>query len=328
MGDPDADRNDDEEGGRREERKRICLNHCLWGTFWLLDIGLVQYIILIIFMCLGGLFFFLIERDDQDLDYATSVYWAAITLSTVGYGEITPISSGGKVYTFFFALIGIPYFLFASSILWTAMARFAVWLAGVILRIDPLNPPPALSPWKCRFIDSAPFIFASVMFMCSLFLGGLFYVAAEVCCYCSFFSSFLYFFSLSSQGWTYLEAVYFCFITQTTIGYGDFFPSTTSARIFSIFYAVWNITCLGAIITAINAMYDNRTKTNRQRIRDHVEKRTGISLTQKKFTLEERDEEKEAVEKIWEGLNPVQKQLLLEKLSKTRTEKGSNVNHI
>merc|ERR1712216_497305 len=40
------------------------------------------------------------------------------------------------------------------------------------------------------------------------------------------------------EGWTYLEALYFSFTTLTTIGFGDYLPSTHASKIFAIFYII------------------------------------------------------------------------------------------
>ncbi len=44
-----------------------------------------------------------------------------------------------------------------------------------------------------------------------------------------------------SEGWSILDAFYFSTITLTTIGYGDLYPTTEGAKIFTAFYAIFGI---------------------------------------------------------------------------------------
>ncbi len=39
------------------------------------------------------------------------------------------------------------------------------------------------------------------------------------------------------EGSTYIDALYFCVITATTVGYGDIVPLTISGKIFTIIYS-------------------------------------------------------------------------------------------
>ena len=63
---------------------------------------------------------FLVEHEAQP-DVFTSIpatfYWAFITLTTVGYGDITPITPVGQLLTGFIALLGIGLFALPASIL-------------------------------------------------------------------------------------------------------------------------------------------------------------------------------------------------------------------
>ncbi len=48
-------------------------------------------------------------------------------------------------------------------------------------------------------------------------------------------------FYVQIEGWRILDALYFSFITLTTIGYGDLTPKTDAAKIFTMFYAAAGI---------------------------------------------------------------------------------------
>jgi len=39
------------------------------------------------------------------------------------------------------------------------------------------------------------------------------------------------------EGWSYVDAVYFCVMTMSTIGYGDLTPTTDVSKIFTIVYS-------------------------------------------------------------------------------------------
>ena len=50
-----------------------------------------------------------------------SLWWAVVTLTTVGYGDVYPVTVGGKVFTFFVLIVGlgivaVPTGLFASAL--------------------------------------------------------------------------------------------------------------------------------------------------------------------------------------------------------------------
>jgi hypothetical protein len=56
------------------------------------------------------------------------------------------------------------------------------------------------------------------------------------------------------EGWSYLDALYFCVISSATIGYGDLTPTTDIAKAFTIVYVLNAIVILLALFDRIRVV--------------------------------------------------------------------------
>jgi len=59
------------------------------------------------------------------------------------------------------------------------------------------------------------------------------------------------------EGWSWIDSLYFSVITLTTVGYGDFSPSTDAGKLFTIFYILVGI---GVILSFIDAVHHHYKK--------------------------------------------------------------------
>ena len=53
------------------------------------------------------------------------------------------------------------------------------------------------------------------------------------------------------EGWSWLDSLYFTFITLTTVGYGDFSPQTDTGKIFTMIYILFGLGIIAAFITLV-----------------------------------------------------------------------------
>lgn len=69
-----------------------------------------RYLFLLVFlMVFGGTFFYMLVEKWTFLD---SLFFCVVTLSTVGYGNIVPVTVVGKIFTMGYIIVGISVFLF------------------------------------------------------------------------------------------------------------------------------------------------------------------------------------------------------------------------
>ena len=57
------------------------------------------------------------------------------------------------------------------------------------------------------------------------------------------------------EDWTLIEALYFSIVTLTTVGYGDFSPTTAGTQIFTIIYILTGFGVLVALLTSVAQQY-------------------------------------------------------------------------
>ena len=84
--------------------------------------GAVSFIML--YLSAVGIYFF--ENEAQPTHFASvfhSLWWATTTLTTVGYGDVYPITLGGRCFTFVVLLVGLGIISIPAGIVASALAK-------------------------------------------------------------------------------------------------------------------------------------------------------------------------------------------------------------
>jgi voltage-gated potassium channel Kch len=71
------------------------------------------------------------------------------------------------------------------------------------------------------------------------------------------------------EGWTVVQSLYFSVVTLTTVGFGDFTPTTPGAQVFTIFYILTGIGVFVALLASVAQQYINQkteTPSARERL--------------------------------------------------------------
>ncbi|KAL1139199.1 hypothetical protein AAG570_009258 [Ranatra chinensis] len=131
--------------------------------------------------------------DDEPYhwSYYNSLFFSLITLSTVGYGNLTPSSEHGKLLVIFYSIFGIPY-------LSIVIAQLGDYFGSVFLRAHH------------RYKNEEPS-------RCSLWMNILRYLIPGIVVFIVAPAGVI----SHMEQWSYIVSLYYSYVTLTTIGYGD-----------------------------------------------------------------------------------------------------------
>lgn len=80
------------------------------------------FFIMIIYLLLAALVIFNVEPDTFP-NFFEALYWSVVTMVTVGYGDITPVTVGGRIVAMISSIIGIIIFALPSGFIAAAFVK-------------------------------------------------------------------------------------------------------------------------------------------------------------------------------------------------------------
>ena len=171
-----------------------------------------------------------------------------------GYGNITPVTTGGRVLCIFFALFGIPINILFLQLIGERM------LCGEKYLVTKFET-------KCLQREGVPNYLNE---KCSL-LGVLLLVILLVTCAGI---------HTVVDGWTFFEGFYVFFITFTTVGFGDLIPGTVDGkmeRVNTVIQVIFIVLGLAAMSNVINGLVNcSETRNLVGKLTARCKRRSGV----------------------------------------------------
>ncbi len=115
-----------------------------------------------------------------------------------GYGHTVPLSDGGKAFCIIYSVLGIPFTL--------------LFLTAVVQRIMEFSTRRPVDYLHRRWGMSKPLLAALHASLLAILIISCFFLIPAII------------FSVLEEDWNFLESFYFCFISLSTIGLGDYVP--------------------------------------------------------------------------------------------------------
>lgn len=159
-----------------------------------------------------------------------ALYFSVVTFSTVGYGDLRPSSDNSKIFSCLFALIGIGIIGIALGFIGQNLVQAQV---AALQRSQKKKED--VSDDHIPALHSFPLLRNVLLFICPIALMTL-------------FGSIIV---GSYEKWSWVDSVYWCVMTGTSVGYGDLVPTTGFTRWFSILYIPLSVGCISAALGRI-----------------------------------------------------------------------------
>lgn len=181
-----------------------------------------------------------------------SLYFSMVTFTTVGYGDISPETQWGRLFTSFYAVSGI-------ALIGTIVGKIGEYVADTQLsalrkrdkkleentmslvqgngRISTLTNPQITEGTDSAQANSeeSTLVAFSKMALPYFLLIIPFLLGAA--------------FEGRDQNWSFIDTLYFTICTITTVGYGDLSPDDNSSRLFAVFFVPMSAFALASILS-------------------------------------------------------------------------------
>jgi voltage-gated potassium channel len=66
------------------------------------------------------------ENEAQPKEFASvfhSLWWSVVSLTTVGYGDVYPVTIGGRIFTFFVLIVGLGFLSIPAGLIASALSK-------------------------------------------------------------------------------------------------------------------------------------------------------------------------------------------------------------
>lgn len=211
---------------------------CGGSNEWLRTHG----VILVTYYSFGGLAY----DELEGWPLLDTTYFLTVTVTTVGYGDMCPVSVEGKLFTVIYALLGLIFVFAALSPLLDAL----VWFKDLLL--GPCTPPDPMETDEDGVLDLED--------LRSRGNWGFKYFSALMGPIIIFVLGLIIGFFVMKLGW--VDGIYWSMITMTTIGYGDISGSSSVEKAVLCLYLP---TAVAALADALSAETERDQSVSKMR---------------------------------------------------------------
>uniref|UniRef100_A0AC35ES39 Potassium channel domain-containing protein n=1 Tax=Panagrolaimus sp. PS1159 TaxID=55785 RepID=A0AC35ES39_9BILA len=251
-----------------EENRKIMLNH-LWllvtdnsTTREEVENSVIEHVdnaSKLLFDAFDTHFIFVVHlrNPSNQVDFSwtltTAIFYTTTLLTTIGYGNLVPVTFKGRIFCIFYALFGVPLILITVADIGKFLSENIVWLYGLYVNMRKRQPKTSSTenlnedeeeghaPETKEFLATMSLQVDIPTSLIAIILLGYMAIGA---------------FLLGIwENWNFFQGFYFSFITMTTVGFGDIVPVKQQFFVFDLFYIIIGLAITTMCIDLVGIQY-------------------------------------------------------------------------
>ncbi|VDO39635.1 unnamed protein product [Haemonchus placei] len=185
------------------------------------------------YLLVGAVIFQSIDQELAKCSFLDVIQFEFGTLTTIGYGNISPTTDSSRMFCILYSILGIPLILLTMANFGKFMTK-GFWYLMYLCKLFNGTPFQPVARSKLSTDANMPLPIILLLFACTFYFG----------------SRFIHHTGVRHS----VDDVYFSFISFTTVGFGDTLPVTDSiGRLcFMLLYLTWGIMLTTALFGVLN----------------------------------------------------------------------------